>query len=472
MTQSQTSLSQADLENHLKNIVGDDKVKTDPDSLETFGKDWTKIYPPNPSAIVFPKTTEQVQAIVNFANEHQVALVPSGGRTGLSAGAVAANGEVVVAFDYMNSISNFNAMDKTVRCGAGVITEQLQVFAEEKGLFYPVDFASAGSSQIGGNIGTNAGGIKVIRYGMTRDWVAGLTVVTGKGDILELNKDLVKNNTGYDMRQLFIGGEGTLGFVTEATMRLTRPAKNLTVLVLGVPEFEAIMSVLNTFQTNIDLTAFEFFSDKAMRKVVARGDVPAPFETEAEYYALLEFEAETEGHIEQAMELFEKCMEEGWVLDGVMSQSETQAQNLWRLREDISETIAEWTPYKNDISVVVSKVPPFLREIEEVVNREYPTFEIIWFGHIGDGNLHLNILKPDDLAKEIFFEQCAKVSTWVFEIVEKYQGSVSAEHGVGMTKKPYLEYTRSAAEIAYMRAVKAAFDPNNIMNPGDRKSVV
>jgi FAD/FMN-containing dehydrogenase len=466
MTQSQTSLSQAELESQLKAIVGDDKVKTDADSLETFGKDWTKIYPPNPSAIVFPKTTEQVQTIVKFANEHQVALVPSGGRTGLSAGAVAANGEVVVAFDYMNSISGFNAMDKTVRCGAGVITEQLQNYAEEQGLFYPVDFASAGSSQIGGNIGTNAGGIKVIRYGMTRDWVAGLTVVTGKGDILELNKDLVKNNTGYDMRQLFIGGEGTLGFVTEATMRLTRPAKNLTVLVLGVPEFEAIMSVLNTFQTNIDLTAFEFFSDKAMRKVVARGDVPAPFETEAEYYALLEFEAETEGHIDQAMELFEKCMEEGWVVDGVMSQSETQAKNLWRLREDISETIAEWTPYKNDISVVVSKVPPFLNEIEEIVNREYPDFEIIWFGHIGDGNLHLNILKPDDLAKEVFFEQCAKVSTWVFEIVEKYQGSVSAEHGVGMTKKPYLEYTRSAAEIGYMRTVKAAFDPNNIMNPG------
>jgi glycolate oxidase subunit GlcD len=463
---TQTTLDQAELETQLGAIVGADKVKTDADSLETFGKDWTKIYPPKPSAIVFPKTTDQVQAIVKLANEHQISLVPSGGRTGLSAGAVAANGEVVVAFDYMNQISDFNAIDKTVRCGAGVITEQLQTYAEDQGLFYPVDFASAGSSQIGGNIGTNAGGIKVIRYGMTRDWVAGLTVVTGKGDVLELNKDLVKNNTGYDMRQLFIGGEGTLGFITEATMRLTRPAKNLTVLVLGVPEFEAIMSVLNTFQTNIDLTAFEFFSDKAMRKVVARGDVPAPFETEAEYYALLEFEAETEGHLDQAMSLFEKCMEEGWVLDGVISQSETQAANLWRLREDISETISEWTPYKNDISVVVSKVPPFLREIEEVVTREYPDFEIIWFGHIGDGNLHLNILKPEDLAKEEFFEKCAKVSTWVFEIVEKYQGSVSAEHGVGMTKKPYLEYTRSAEEIAYMRAVKAAFDPNNIMNPG------
>jgi len=463
---TQTTLDQAELETQLGAIVGADKVKTDADSLETFGKDWTKIYPPKPSVIVFPKTTEQVQAIVKLANEHQISLVPSGGRTGLSAGAVAANGEVVVAFDYMNQISDFNAIDKTVRCGAGVITEQLQTYAEDQGLFYPVDFASAGSSQIGGNIGTNAGGIKVIRYGMTRDWVAGLTVVTGKGDVLELNKDLVKNNTGYDMRQLFIGGEGTLGFITEATMRLTRPAKNLTVLVLGVPEFEAIMSVLNTFQTNIDLTAFEFFSNKAMRKVVARGDVPAPFETEAEYYALLEFEAETDGHLDQAMSLFEKCMEEGWVLDGVISQSETQAANLWRLREDISETISEWTPYKNDISVVVSKVPPFLREIEEVVTREYPDFEIIWFGHIGDGNLHLNILKPEDLAKEEFFEKCAKVSTWVFEIVEKYQGSVSAEHGVGMTKKPYLEYTRSAEEIAYMRAVKAAFDPNNIMNPG------
>ncbi len=461
-----TSLTQDALVEQLSAIVGGDKVRIDADSLETFGKDWTKIYPPKPSAIVFPKSTEQVQQIVRLANELKLALVPSGGRTGLSAGAVAANGEIVIAFDYMNDISDFNAVDRTVKCGAGVVTEQLQTFAEEQGLFYPVDFASAGSSQLGGNISTNAGGIKVIRYGMTRDWVAGLTVVTGKGDVLTLNKDLVKNNTGYDMRQLFIGGEGTLGFITEATMRLTRPAKNLTVLVLGVPEFEAIMSVLNRFQQDMDLTAFEFFSDKAMRKVVARGDVPAPFETEAEYYALLEFEAENEDHINTAMALFEDCMMQGWVLDGVISQSETQAANLWRLREDISETISEWTPYKNDISVVVSKVPPFLREIETVVNREYPDFEIIWFGHIGDGNLHLNILKPEGLAKEVFFEQCAKVSTWVFEIVEKYQGSVSAEHGVGMTKKPYLEYTRSKEELDYMRALKLVFDPANVMNPG------
>ncbi|MCT7360183.1 FAD-binding oxidoreductase [Thalassolituus pacificus] len=461
-----TALTQDALIERLSAIVGADKVRTDADSLETFGKDWTKIYAPKPTAIVFPKTTEQVRDIVLLANEHQLALVPSGGRTGLSAGAVAANGEIVVAFDYMNQISDFNAVDRTVKCGAGVITEQLQNYAEEQGLFYPVDFASAGSSQIGGNISTNAGGIKVIRWGMTRDWVAGLTVVTGKGEILRLNKDLLKNNTGYDMRQLFIGGEGTLGFIAEATMRLTRTPKNLTVLVLAIPELDDVMKVLNQFQGSMDLTAFEFFSDKAMRKVLARGDVPAPFDSSADFYALIEFEAVTDADMDLSMSLFEQCMENGWVVDGVISQSETQAANLWRLREDISETISEWTPYKNDISVVVSKVPPFLNDIDEIVTREYPDFEIIWFGHIGDGNLHLNILKPDALAKEEFFERCAKVSKWVFEIVQKYDGSVSAEHGVGMTKKPYLEYTRSAAELAYMRAVKAVFDPNNVMNPG------
>tara|TARA_R110001583_G_scaffold42509_18_gene135183 strand:- start:6388 stop:7824 length:1437 start_codon:yes stop_codon:yes gene_type:complete len=461
-----TQLTQDALVERLAAIVGADKVRTDADSLENFGKDWTRIYEPRPSAIVFPKTTEQVQQIVLLANEAGLALVPSGGRTGLSAGAVAANGEVVVSFDYMNQISEFSAVDRTVKCGAGVITEQLQTYAEEQGLFYPVDFASAGSSQIGGNISTNAGGIKVIRYGMTRDWVAGLTVVTGKGDIVRLNKDLLKNNTGYDMRHLFIGGEGTLGFVTEATMRLARPPKNLTVLVLGVPEMAAIMNVLHKFQSGIDLTAFEFFSDKALNKVLARGDVQAPFETETEFYALLEFEAETDDKMDVAMQLFEACMEEGWVFDGVISQNETQAANLWRLREDISETISHWTPYKNDLSVIVSKVPEFLQEVEAVVVREYPDFEIVWFGHIGDGNLHLNILKPDEMPKEEFFERCAGVSRWVFEITEKYDGSVSAEHGVGMTKKPYLHYSRSAAEIGYMKAMKAAFDPNNVMNPG------
>ena len=450
----------------LKTLVDADKVRTDAESLNTWGKDWTKHFEPAPLAIVFPKSAEQVQALVRFANEHTLALVPSGGRTGLSAAAVAANGEIVVSFDYMNQIVEFNEFDRTVVCQPGVVTAQLQQFAEDQGLYYPVDFASAGSSQIGGNIGTNAGGIKVIRYGMTRNWVAGLKVVTGTGELLELNKDLTKNATGYDLRQLFIGAEGTLGFVVEATMKLDRAPRNLTAMVLGTPDFDSIMPVLHAFQDKVDLTAFEFFSDKAMAKIMARGDVPAPFETDCAFYALLEFEALNEDVANEALATFEHCVEQGWVLDGVMSQSEQQLQNLWKLREFISETISHWTPYKNDISVTVGKVPGFLHDIDAIVAEHYPDFEIVWFGHIGDGNLHLNILKPESLSKDEFFARCATVNKWVFEIVQKYNGSISAEHGVGMTKRDYLSYSRSEAEIALMKAVKQVFDPNGIMNPG------
>ena len=450
----------------LMTLVDPGKVLTDTASLEAYGKDWTKHYPPAPSAIVFPKTVEQVQAIVRWANTHKVALVPSGGRTGLSAGAVAADGEVVVAFDYMNQILDFNAFDRTVVCQPGVITRQLQAYAEEQGLYYPVDFASSGSSQIGGNIGTNAGGIKVIRYGMTRNWVAGLKVVTGKGELLELNKGLIKNATGYDLRQLFIGAEGTLGFVVEATMRLDRAPRNLTAMVLGTPDFDSIMPVLHAFQGKLDLTAFEFFSDKGLAKILARGDVPAPFDTDCPFYALLEFEASTEEVANEALATFEHCVEQGWVLDGVMSQSETQLKNLWKLREYLSETISHWTPYKNDISVTVSNVPAFLRDIDAIVAEHYPDYEVVWYGHIGDGNLHLNILKPEHMSKDDFFASCAKVNKWVFEIVERYNGSISAEHGVGMTKRDYLGYSRSPEEIACMKAIKAVFDPNGIMNPG------
>ncbi|QBF24620.1 FAD-binding oxidoreductase [Pseudomonas tructae] len=450
----------------LMTLVEPGKVLTDAASLDAYGKDWTKHFAPAPSAIVFPKSIEQVQAIVRWANQHKVALVPSGGRTGLSAAAVAANGEVVVAFDYMNQILDFNEFDRSVVCQPGVVTQQLQDFAKDKGLYYPVDFASAGSSQIGGNIATNAGGIKVIRYGMTRNWVAGLKVVTGKGDLLELNKDLIKNATGYDLRQLFIGAEGTLGFVVEATMRLDRAPNNLTAMVLGTPDFDSIMPVLHAFRAKLDLTAFEFFSDKALAKIMGRGDVPAPFETDCPFYVLLEFEASNEEVANDALATFEHCVEQGWVLDGVMSQSEQQLQNLWKLREYISETISHWTPYKNDISVTVSKVPAFLKDIDAIVADNYPDFEVVWYGHIGDGNLHLNILKPESLSKDEFFAKCATVNKWVFETVQKYNGSISAEHGVGMTKRDYLTYSRSPVEIQYMKAVKAAFDPNGIMNPG------
>ena len=450
----------------IQNIVGEQRVKTDTDALMTWGKDWTKHFEPNPSVIVFPSTTQEVADLVKIANQFNIAITPSGGRTGLSAGAVAANGEMVISLDRMNKVLNFYPADRMVHIQAGMVTEQLQDYAESQGLYYPVDFASAGSSQIGGNIGTNAGGIKVIKYGMTRNWVLGLTVVTGKGDVLHINKGMIKNATGYALQHLFIGGEGTLGIVTEAEIKLERQPQDLQVLVLGVPDFDAVMPVLHAFQSKIDLTAFEFFGEVAMQKVLDHGHVQRPFDSECPFYVLLEFEAPFEPIMDKAMELFEHCMEQGWVLDGVMSQSLEQAQSLWRLREDISESIAPFTPYKNDISVLITHVPAFIAEIDAIVADNYPDFEICWFGHIGDGNLHLNILKPENLSKDEFFAKCQVVNKYVFDTVKKYDGSISAEHGVGMTKKPYLEYSRSVEEIEYMKALKLAFDPNGIMNPG------
>ena len=252
------------------------EVSTEASVLESHGLDWTRFYTPQASAVAFPRTVEHVQALVVWARDNGIGLVPSGGRTGLSGAACALNGEVVVSFDRMNKILELEPTDRLAVCQPGVITEQLQDFAKENGLFYPVDFAASGSSQIGGNIATNAGGINVIRYGMTREWVAGLKVVTGTGELLDLNRGLVKNNTGYDFRHLFVGSEGTLGLIVEATMRLSRPPASTSVLVLGVPTMPAVLDVLRVFQERMVLSAFEFFSEAALSKVVEHSNVPRP----------------------------------------------------------------------------------------------------------------------------------------------------------------------------------------------------
>jgi glycolate oxidase subunit GlcD len=450
----------------LASLLPQDQIKTDADSLKYYGKDWTTYFDINASAILFPKTTEDVAKIVKWARQHKIALVPSGGRTGLSGAAVATKGEVVVSFDQMNQVLQFNPTDQTVVCQAGMVTEALQEFARSKNLYYPVDFAATGSSQIGGNIATNAGGIKVLRYGLTRDWVAGLKVVTGTGDIMELNNALVKNATGLDLRHLFIGSEGMLGFITECTIRLTAPPPPLKVMVLGVSSLDAVMKIFAQFKNSTTVVAFEMFSDKALKRVMENTGLPRPFETQTPFYVLTEVEARNSQDEEQALGVFEKCLLEGWVNDGVISQSESQATNFWRLREDISESLAKFSPYKNDISVAISQVPSFMNELDQILSKAYPTWEVIWFGHIGDGNLHINILRPEGMTKEDFVKECRKVDVLVFEAIMKHKGSISAEHGVGLTKKPFLRFTRSQAEIDMMKGIKKVFDPDNIMNPG------
>ena len=450
----------------LRKIVGNKNVRLADEHLTDYGMDRTTIWTADPSVIVLPGCVVEVQKVVIFANEYKLAIVPSGGRTGLSGGAVAKDGEIVVAMDRINQISNFNNVDCIVSVGAGVITNTLQEFAAEKNLFYPVDFASSGSSQIGGNIATNAGGINVIRYGMTRQWVAGLVVVTGSGEILHLNKGLIKNNTGYDFRHLFIGSEGTLGLICEATIRLTRSKGASTVIVLGIDSFPIILEVLKAFSSEIDLTAFEFFSQLALDKVINFQGHNAPFKTKTPFYALLEFERAEGSVLNTVLRIYDECMTKGWILDGVMSQSFSQAKVLWKLREDISETLWQFEPYKNDISVLMSRMPEFIESVETMIEQQYPNFEVVWYGHIGDGNLHLNILKPSNLSSAKFVEKCSGVNRVLGELIAKYEGSVSAEHGVGLLKKDVLLYSRSESEINLMRQVKKVFDPNGILNPG------
>ena len=240
----------------LIEIVGEENVSNKESDLVTYGLDWTRFFEPDPIAVVFVRTTEQVIQLVQFARKEGVGLVPSGGRTGLSGGACAIDREVVVSFEKMNQVLEFSSADASVTVQAGVITANLQAFAQEKGLHYPVDFASSGSSQVGGNIATNAGGIRVLRYGMTRQQVSGLKVVTGAGELLELNKGLTKNNTGYDLRHLFIGSEGTLGFVVEATFQLAATPEKATVMLLAMNRMEDCLEILTAFREHITLNAF------------------------------------------------------------------------------------------------------------------------------------------------------------------------------------------------------------------------
>ena len=253
--------------------------------------------------------------------------------------------------------------------------------------------------------------------------------------------------------------------MVEAILRLTDPPPPTNVMLLALPSFEVLMDVFAEFRGRLRLEAFEFFTDRALAHVLDHG-AQKPLEDEYPFYVVTEFASDDEATEAAAMAAFEHCMEQGWVLDGVISASEAQAQQLWRLREGITESLARYRPYKNDVSVRISAMPAFLDEAQALIGGAYPHFDVVWFGHIGDGNLHINVLKPDDSSDAEFLGQCEQVTKLLAQVLQRFHGSISAEHGIGLVKKPYLSSTRSEAEIALMRGVKQVFDPNGILNPG------
>lgn len=442
------------------------ELHDDPSSLEHYGRDWTRFWAPKPRSVAFPRTTEDVAGLVRWARAENIALVPSGGRTGLSGGAVAAEGELVVSFEKMRAIVQLDETEPSITVEAGLPVGDLQRHVADNRLYYPVDWAAADSAQAGGSVATNAGGIRVLRYGMTRNWVRGLTVVTGTGDVLELNRGLVKNNAGPDLAHLMIGSEGTLGLITSVTFGLIDPPPQRSVLLLAFAGLDSIMPAFRALRAGLTLSAFEFFDAASVEHVARAGDSAFPLDSEAPFHAVVEFDDPDGARQEEALAVFERLAEDGHVVDGLISQSGGQAEELWHWREAISEAIAGLTPYKNDLSVRISAVPEFLTALDALVEKRYPDFRVVWFGHIGDGNLHMNVLKPDDWPVDAFREACDELSPEVFGLVGRFDGSLSAEHGVGLLKRDYLDLVKSPAEIELLRAVKRAFDPDNILNPG------
>ncbi len=440
-----------------------DFLSLEPPELARYGTDWLRRYDAAPSALAFPRSADEVAELVRLCAQHRVAMVPSGGRTGLVGGAVAVRGEVIVSLERMHRIGAVDVAGQTVRVEAGAVTAAVHQACAAHGLYWPIELAAKGSSHIGGNLATNAGGVRVIRYGHARNWVLGLAVVTAAGEQLELGGALEKDNTGIDLRQLFIGSEGTLGLITAATLKLTQLPREGRVLLFAVSDPAAAMCLLtNVRRSNFTLAAYEMFTDRCMARLTRHRKLTPPLA--ASTYVLVELEGAEE---EALLDWLAEALALPGVLDAAVSYGRAQARALWELREGISESInATGVPHKNDVALPVAALAAFISELEAVFAAEYPGWEICLFGHVGDGNLHINTIKPDDMDEATFRSRTQRADHVIFSLVQRYGGSISAEHGIGLVKKDYLGYSRSPAEVALQRAIKCALDPQNLLNPG------
>lgn len=458
----------------LRDITGPAHVLTDGD-LSAYTHDWRKRAQGKALAVVRPARVEEVAAVVKACAAAGVSLVPQGGNTGLAVGSVPdeSGTQVVLSLQRMQAVRSMDAANLTITVEAGCILQNLQAAAEKAGFLFPLSLAAEGSCTIGGNLATNAGGTQVVRYGNARDLCLGLEAVTAQGDIWHGLSGLRKDNTGYDLRDLLIGSEGTLAVITAATLKLyPQPAARLTAWA-ALPSMEAAVTLLGLAHQHLGagLTGFEVMGQFALSLVDKHfPQLRVPLFKDAPWCVLLEnSDHESEAHARTQFErLLEIAFEQGCVSDAVVAENLGQAKALWHIRESIPLAQAEeGLNIKHDISIPVSRIPAFVAETDVLLTREIPGVRLVNFGHLGDGNLHYNVQAPEGGDAGAFLhDQEERVNTLVYDSVARFDGSISAEHGVGSLKTDKLPHYKSAVALGMMRAIKVALDPQNILNPG------
>ena len=465
----------------LKAIVGNAHVLTEGD-LSAWTQDWRKRSHGKALAVVRPASTQEVAQVVkacaNYLMQHPdsgLSIVPQGGNTGLVVGSTPdeTGQQIVLSLQRMNAVRNIDAANLTMTVEAGCILQTVQESAESKGFLFPLSLAAEGSCTIGGNLGTNAGGTQVLRFGNARDLCLGLEVVTPQGGVWQGLSGLRKDNTGYDLKNLYIGAEGTLGIITAATLKLYPQPKAQLTAWAAVPSMEAAVQLLGLAHQHLgaSLTGFEMMGQFALSLVASHFEtLRVPLYQDTPFCVLLESaDAESEPHARSQLEsLLEAALEDGCVTDAVVAENLTQAQSLWQIRESIPLAQAlEGLNIKHDISVPVSAFAAFVSSTDSLLAQAILGVRLVNFGHLGDGNLHYNVQAPVGMDAAVFLqEQEARVNQIVFDAVLAHGGSISAEHGVGSLKVDHLSHYKSPVALQTMRAIKQALDPLNLMNPG------
>ncbi len=450
------------------------RVLTDPADTAPFLLDWRKRYVGRARAVVQPSDVEEVARLVGWCAEQRVPLVPQGGNTGLTGGSVPDDSgmAVVLSLARMNRIRAIDPINNTLTAEAGVVLANAQSAADAAGRLFPLSLAAQGSCTIGGNLSTNAGGTGVLRYGNARELCLGLEVVTARGEVWHGLRGLRKDNTGYDLRDLFIGSEGTLGVITAATLKLfPKPAAQVTALAaLASPH--AALKLLELAQSMLGpaLTGFELMSQMCLSLVVRHfDDCAAPFDTPHPWCVLLESsDSQSEAHATERFDaLMERAFESGLIADALIAQSIAQSRKFWALRENISEAqAAEGKNIKHDISVPISSIGDFVAATDAALARQFPGVRMVVFGHLGDGNLHYNVSPPLGMNEDTFLAMQDDINALVHDAVAANSGSISAEHGIGVLRRDEMLRYKSPVELALMHTIKDAFDPLGIMNPG------